>query len=472
MTVAMDVFRALGQLINRDVIAFAYGLVFFVLGLAIAFQSRHYSRLDLARSLSWLAAFGLMHGLYEWFELASPEQEIYLSPAGALALHTLHLIVLGAALACLFEFGIALLQPFGRGRWLRGFPTGLFIAWALSCFVVLPRVITDPIEWHNSTEALARYFIAFPGGMLAAYGLRQQTYKRIKPLNVPHIFNTLQVAGIALALYAVFDGLIPPPVRFFPGNVLNDRSFEQALSVPPSVFQSLVGLIMAITFIRALEVFDVETARMIEAMEQQQILSAERDRIARDLHDGVIQKVYTAGLLIKSAEQLIAPDSSIAGRMATAATVLNDAIGDLRRNIGELHPTAPSVSLPIALRRLAEDPRFQSLVDITLDLGVPDDDGLSPTRTEHVVAVVTEAMSNVVRHAHARRATISARQQADQLHVEVQDDGIGLPADVVSGYGLRNMRDRSKLLGGELDIASVSGKGTTVKLDIPWKDER
>ena len=52
--------------INRQIILFGYGLVFFVLGLAIALQSRRYSRLELARSLAWLAAFGLAHGLYEW----------------------------------------------------------------------------------------------------------------------------------------------------------------------------------------------------------------------------------------------------------------------------------------------------------------------------------------------------------------------------------------------------------------------
>ncbi len=468
----MDVIHTLGQLINRNVIAFAYGLVFFVLGLAIAFQSRHYSRLDLARSLSWLAAFGILHGLYEWLELASPEQEIFLSSAGALALHTLHLIILGSSFACLFEFGIMLLQPFGRARWLRGFPTGLFVVWALICFVVLPRVIAEPLEWHNTTEALARYFIALPGGLIAAYGLRQQTYRRIKPLNVPHIYNTLRIAGIALTLYAVLGGLIPPPVSFFPGNVLNDESFARLLGVSSSVPQSLVGLVVAVTFIRALEIFDVETARLIEAMEQQQILSAERDRIARDLHDGVIQKVYTAGLLIKSAEQLTAPDSAIAGRMNTAATVLNDAISDLRRNIGELHPTAPSIPLPIALRRLADDPRFRSLVDISLKIDGPEDEALSPARTEHVVAIVTEALSNVVRHAHARHAAIDVQRHDGRLQVTIQDDGIGLPAEVRSGYGLRNMRDRAKLLSGALEVMGSSGRGTTVKLDIPLKDER
>jgi len=308
--------------------------------------------------------------------------------------------------------------------------------------------------------------------LLAGYGLRQQTLQRIAPLNVPRIYNMLRVAGIALILYGIFGGLLPPPVSFFPGNILNSDTFEAALGIPPSVIQSLIGLVLAITFIRALEIFDVETARRIEAMEQQQILGAERDRIARDLHDGVIQKVYTAGLLVKSAEQLATTDSPLASRLNTAATVLNDAITDLRRNIGELHVTTTDVPLPAALRQLVADPRYKPLVDIALDLDLPEADSLSPTRTEHVLAIVTEALSNVVRHANARRVNVGVRREANRLRVLIHDDGVGLAPDHPSGYGLRNMRDRARLLNGQLEVTGVNGKGTTVTLDIPLKDER
>ncbi len=457
--------------LNREIIVFAYGLSFFVLGVVIAFQSRNYSRLDLARSLSWLAAFGLLQGLYEWGELFSPFQEKYLAMPAIELLHVTHLVFLGLSVACLFEFGVALLRPFGRARWLRGVPAALLIAWAVFCFALLPRLTSDIVVWHNTTEALARYIMVFPAGLLAAYGLRQQTYQRIAPLNVPHVFNMLRVAGVALVLYAFFGGLIPPPVTFFPGNVLNTVTFEQAAGVPPSVFQSLIGLVLAITFIRALDIFNVETARHIEAMEQQQILSAERERIARDLHDGVIQKVYTAGLLVTSAQQHAEPGSAIATRLTTATAVLNDAIADLRRNVGELHPTAPDETLSAALHRLASDPRFRSLVDISLDLDLPDTDELSTARAEHVVAIVTEALSNVVRHAQARQALIAARRTNNHLSVMVKDNGIGLSPTAAPGYGLRNMHDRAKLLSGELNITG-SSKGTIVQLEIPWKDER
>ncbi len=458
--------------LNRDIILFVYGLTFFVLGLAIAFQSRHYSRLDLARSLSWLAAFGLLHGLYEWGELFSPVQEAYLSVQGIKILHSLHLLFLASSYACLFEFGVTLLRPLDRGRWLQRGAAILFVGWAVIVFGVLLRTIADFPVWHNTSEALAGYFIGFPGGLLAAYGLRQQTFKRIAPLNVPHIVTTLRVAGFALIAYAVFGGFIPPPVPFVPGNVLNAVTFEQAVSAPLEIVRSIIGLVLAYTFIRALEIFNVETARRIEAMEQQQILAAERDRIARDLHDGVIQKVYTAGLLVESAQQQAAPQGAVADRLTTAIGVLNEAIGDLRRNIGELHTTTTHESLALALRHLAEDPRFQSMVDVTLDLDLPETDRLSPERTEHVLAIVTEALSNVVRHARARQVALHAARGDGHLHLSIQDDGIGLPANVVAGHGLHNMHDRARLLNGQIAIEGAGGKGTLVRLDIPWKDER
>src|SRR5512135_3399862 len=129
--------------LNRDIILFIYGLTFFTLGLAIAFQSRHYSRLDLARSLSWLAAFGLLHGLYEWGELFSPVQEAYLSVQGIKILHGLHLVFLTVSFACLFEFGVTLLRPLNRGRWLKYAAAVLFTSWAVLMFGVLLRVIPD-----------------------------------------------------------------------------------------------------------------------------------------------------------------------------------------------------------------------------------------------------------------------------------------------------------------------------------------
>jgi signal transduction histidine kinase len=455
--------------LNHDIILFAYGLIFFAMGLVIALQSRRFSRLELARNLSWLAAFGLLHGLYEWGDLFIPIQATYLSVPAVQLLIALQLLLLGISFTCLLQFGLALLGARGRWRWLSA---ALLLAWVLVTYYLLLPLTPDLRAWHHAANALARYFIGFPGGLLAAFGLRRQALQRIAPLGVPHIVNTLRVAGVALALYAVFGGLIPPPVPFFPGSLINTETFLKAFGVPPLVFRSLVGLVLAITTIRALEVFDVETARLIEGMEQQQILAAERDRIGRELHDGAIQTVYTAGLLVESAQKLAEPGSAAAQRLSQAMTVLNDAIGDLRRNLGELKAPALRQPLPQALQQLAADSRFQSLVAISLDIDIPEAHSLSPLRADHVMAIVHEALANIIRHAHASQVKITARDDRARLHLTVQDNGTGLPREVQPGYGLRHMHDRARLLGGRLEVTSAGGKGTTMNLDIPWEDER
>jgi signal transduction histidine kinase len=455
---------------NRPIFQFLYGLVFFILGLAILVHSRSYSRLELARSLSWLAAFGLFHAAYEWAELFSPVQEAYLSLRGIALLHSLHLTLLCVSFVALLEFGAALLRPLHRARWLRWVTIGLFSAYLVFIAGPLPRLLPQAHEWHAAAEALARYGIAFPGGLLAAYGLRENTFRLIAPLRVPHIIRTLRVAGVALALYALAGGLIPPAAPFFPASVLNAASFERVLGLPPLVLASLVGLVLAVAMIRALEVFDLELRRSIEAMEQQQILAVERNRIARDLHDGAIQTVYTAGLLVESARALTPAESPAAGRLDKAMTVLNDAIAGLRRNLAELRPIPAAEPLPAALRRLAADPRFRSLVEIDLALDLPEDRALSPARTDHVLAVAAEALSNVVRHARARRVRLAAARADGALTLVIQDDGIGAPAAPRDGYGLRNMRDRARLLGGALALESSPGQGTTVRLAIPWEE--
>lgn len=454
---------------NAIVVQFVYGLAFFVLGLAIALQSRQSSQLELARSLSWLAAFGFVHAFVEWGDLFIPLQSAYLSPNFITALEYLHLLLLGISFACLFEFGVALLEPLRHREWLHVTAAGLFAIWFFVAYFPLRSLIGDFQNWYNSGNALARYLLCLPGGLLAAYALRRHTFQRIAPMNVPDIVRAMRTAGVSLTVYALAAGLLAPPVNFFPGNVINADTFSRVFIITPPILRSLIGLVIAISTIRALEIFQVETARQIEAIEEQQLLSGERERIGRELHDGALQKVYTAGLLIRSAQKLVPAESPLEGRLATAVGVLDDAIGDLRQNLGALYTSKPSAArLGQALRSLAADPGFRSLIKIELDLDLPPSDGYSPEKISNILAVVQEALANTVRHAQARHVWIRAHRADGRLTLAIQDDGTGLPPQLAEGHGLHNMRDRAALLHGSVEVRTVE-KGTAVILDIPWE---
>src|SRR5512139_1103330 len=194
---------------NRPLVLFVYGLVFFVMGLAIVLQSRRNSRLELARSLPWLAAFGFLHAANEWGDLFIPLQDVFLSDNAIHLLRALQLLLLAGSFACLMQFGADLLCPLpARWQWLRFAPASAFAVWLIGPFVLGFLRTADNRIWEASADAWARYLIGFPGGLLAAYSLRRYAHERIQPLGLPRIYRMLRVAGISLAAYAVLAGLI------------------------------------------------------------------------------------------------------------------------------------------------------------------------------------------------------------------------------------------------------------------------
>jgi len=455
--------------LNREIILFVYGLIFFILGFAIILQTRQSSRLDLARSLRWLAAFGIAHGFYEWGDLFIPIQSGYLGEETMKVLYFSHKILLAASFACLFEFGVAIIPSSKRVRGFHWLTMLIFATWFFIGFIVFPGNPND-LEWRRINNALARYIIGFPGGILAAYGLRVHTLQRIKPLNVPKIVQMFQIAGISLGIYAIVGGLVVPPVNFFPGNVLNTDTFTKFLGVPPLVLRSLVSMVIAITVIRALEVFSLETDRRIEQLEQQQIVNTEHEHLARDLHDGAIQKVYTAGLLVESAVGLAEPESEMDKRLKRAMAAIGDSILDLRRNLSELHSHTQTDHEPLSelLQKIAENPNYNSMVHVSVNINLPKEKYISDRRVGHLFAIINETMANTVRHAQAQNVNIETRDLGDFLQIQIKDDGVGMPPMTQNGYGLRNMRDRAQLLNGKIEFEN--NKGLMVILKIPWNE--
>jgi signal transduction histidine kinase len=254
--------------------------------------------------------------------------------------------------------------------------------------------------------------------------------------------------------------------------MINRDSIQMWIGIPPLAFRALIGLILAISIIRALEVFKLETDQRIEALERNSILNEERERLARDLHDGAIQKVYTAGLLVQSAYKLTEPQSELSTRMERAAAALREAILDLRSNLQTLHEGTSTQVEPLIelLQHVTDDPHYTTMVQIELETNLNPESSLSPLRSGHIIRIVNEAMSNILRHSKARHVHIRAIRDAEMLTLTIRDDGTGFPSDSSSGYGLQNMRDRARLLNGSLDIDSKPGRGTKITLQIPWMD--
>jgi signal transduction histidine kinase len=292
-------------------------------------------------------------------------------------------------------------------------------------------------------------------------------------MRMPHIQRALRVAALALAGYSVMAGLVVRPAPFFPANMLNTSWLEELLLIPVPIVRGLFGLVLTVAIIHSLEAFRVELDRRLVSMEEAQVLATERERIGRDIHDGTLQTIYAAGLLLQTVERDLAPDGQypLRARLHQSVQLLNQAVTEIRGYIGALRSAPDSRSLTAGLQELAQDRHLRSLMDVNLDLDIPEGQSLAPGQVGQLLAIANEALSNVARHAQATRVRLSAVVRDGRLRLEIQDNGHGLPVDYVLGYGLRNMHDRARLLGGELSIDSLPGRGTTVSVDVPWRKE-
>ncbi len=202
----------------------------------------------------------------------------------------------------------------------------------------------------------------------------------------------------------------------------------------------------------------------------------ERERIGMDLHDGIIQSIYAVGLNLEHARLLVGSDpQSIIQRIDQAIRDLNSTIRDVRAYILDLRPRQlQNESLMQGVRRLAQEFRANTLLNI--DLQGPEDDlhGLPDAQAIALFHICQEALANIAKHARAKNVSVTLWKSADRVLMEVTDDGRGFEVDkvrVTLGHGLSNIQTRARNVGGEVDITSEPGVGTTILAWVPAADE-
>jgi len=456
----------------RDVLAahqlmlvLLHGQAFFVLGLSIVFLARRSARLEVARGLSPLAVFGFCEALVAW----SPA---WLVPSSASAplLAWLRLLLLGVGYAFLLAFALQARASLERRRWERwAFAGGLFALWLTG--LIVARVAGVPAEQVRlGGEVAARYGLALPGGLLGAWGLRRQTYRTIEPERLPLVKPPLRITWFALGFFALFGGLIGPAASFFPASWLNQEALLRATGIPISLIRGLCGIAITYGIVRALGVVLSEIELWLESMERRQALARERERIGRELHDGIIQSIYAAGLMLEGARHSIPDEPETARAQLTRAIgSLNQTIQDIRRYIFDLRGEMPEGDLEMGLGKMLKDFRVNTLLETEFIVEGEDTRVLGAERRQHIFQIAREALTNVARHAQARRVEVRLRYGVNALQLCISDDGVGLSAlPINGGHGLHNIRERARLLDGMLDIDTAPNKGMALILTVPY----
>jgi signal transduction histidine kinase len=229
--------------------------------------------------------------------------------------------------------------------------------------------------------------------------------------------------------------------------------------------------------------FDPETVRLVEtfadqasiAMEyvraqadvQRVGLMEERERIAKELHDGIIQSLFAVGMNLQGTA-LMAASPETSARVEGAVGELDNVIRDLRNYIFGLRPgILADRQLDQALRTLGEEAQANSGSAVVVEI----DRNLAARlsgRSHEIVQLTREALSNVARHANAKKSTVRLAQTGRSAVLTIEDDGSGFDTRrESSGSGLRNMRQRASALGGTLRITSKDAQGTTLRITFP-----
>src|SRR4051794_36955617 len=214
----------------------------------------------------------------------------------------------------------------------------------------------------------------------------------------------------------------------------------------------------------------IENARLYERGRELSFVE-ERTRLARDLHDSVVQKLFGVALVAQSAATLLERDPSGArDQVEKVQELAQDAIGELRSLIFQLRPAAvESEGLAAALEKHVQV--LRRVHEQRIDLRTEGEPRIRPEVDPEVFRIAQEALHNGLKHAAAEQLDIRLQERAAELLLTVRDNGVGFEPEAAAHrsrrLGLTSMEERARSLGGSLAIDSEPGAGTTISLEVP-----
>ena len=347
------------------------------------------------------------------------------------------------------------------------------------------QVIVDQVRPLVSAQYVALGIVDDNGRIerFITSGMDDQTRHRIGPL--PEGKGLLGLIIRENRSFRIPDLNVDPRRHGFPPNHPPMTSF---LGVPITLRDVTIGRLYLTNKVGATEFSDedqslvetfalhagiaMENARLHEQMNRLAVVD-ERERISKDLHDGIIQNMYAVSLALEDVPDLMDDDrDEAAARIERSIDSIHLAIQDIRNFIFGLRPGllegAPLIS---GLASLLDEHRHNTLID--LELRVPEAI-VEPTSamTSQLLGIVSESLSNVVRHSQASRAVVGLTLD-DGGHVAelwIEDNGIGFDPDRVGKLGhqgLANTRERAAQIGGSVTINSQPTSGTRVVIRVP-----
>ncbi len=360
---------------------------------------------------------------------------------------------------------------------------GLAIAGELDLDAVLQRIVDRACELVGSRYG-ALSLLGEQGGIesFLTAGLTPEERAAIGPLPVGHgLLGVVLVEGQRLRLPDLTRD--PRSVGFPP----NHPPMRSLLAVPIVIHGAIVGNLyltekrdapefsaddeeMLVRFATqaAVAIDNARLHRKVQAI----AITEERERIAREMHDGVAQVLGYVNTKAQAAQALLASGQSerAAGHLAQLADAARDAYADVRENILGLRTSlGPGRGFADAVREYASHWEEQTGIATEVSVTPPDGFGtkVPPVVEVQLLRIVQEALANVRKHAEASHVAVAIAEVDGAVEARIADDGVGFdPGALARGafprFGLATMRERAESIGGMLEIASAPGRGTTV----------
>jgi signal transduction histidine kinase len=475
---------------NIIIVYFFYGLSFFSMGLAVLLEVGHSSELDFARALRPLAAFGLVHGCHEWFEMML----LIHGHSDAWWIDWLRLSLLAASFFMLVTFGARLIVGMSNRRLLLGMILSIFALWLIGLLFVFIAYPADSGQMV-AADVYTRYSLAIPGAVLTVWGLFIQRRKFFQA-EMSRFGRDVSLAAMAFGLYGVIGQLFASRSMIFPSPYLNADVFLQWFGFPIQVFRAIMACLAAVFIIRSLRSIKEESNRRIDLLRitqdaernrleelrsellhrTVQAQENERQRIARELHDETGQTLTALGMGLRGLKDTIPNNPGRATEQAQQLEILaTSGVKELQRLVSGLHPPhLDDLGLLAALRWYAGEISQHYNLPVNL-YNQGEKPKLSSGMRVAIFRIAQEAITNIIRHASASQVTISLDYQLDQIVLRITDDGQGFEVDQIlsqrtngtPAWGLMGILERAALVNGSCSILSHPGQGTTVELIVP-----
>jgi signal transduction histidine kinase len=253
--------NALSTFLTQNIVFvyFVYGLAFFAVGLVVILESARASEFRFARALPALAAFGILHGVHEWYEMF----QIFAAHEGGRIAGTpeevVRIAILAISFLSLMAFGVRLLPDADRRPHLTAWRvTGISAAYLAGVLFIGWRWRPTPADWLVSAEVLARYSLGIPAALLACWALLRER-RDFHARGMSGYGQDLLWAALAFFIYGAFSQLFSRASLLFPSQFLNTTLFLRVFGVPIQLLRSIAALAIAFTLGRALRAFELES---------------------------------------------------------------------------------------------------------------------------------------------------------------------------------------------------------------------